>query len=164
MRFQLLFLLLPVISFGQIQEVINNKFVPVGNINRSKGAVPNVALEMSIAQKTEHSGPINDTMYVLRFEDASFQSPIFSNSQPLRETVYFKGINNSIGQLYDLLKNVFTDKRYEEKDYETTLKLGTRTVVIRRDFYTDKTRIHFIADGRMFVIRNMKELDELFGK
>ena len=156
MKYQLLFLLIPVISFGQIQEVRHNKFIQVGNINRTGGSSPNVSLEMSIVE--------NDTMFVLRFEDATFQSPVFSNSQPLRETVYFRGINNTMGQLYDVLKNVFTDKQYEAKDYETTFVLGTRTVVIRRDYYSDKTRIHFIADGRLFVIRNLKELDRLFGK
>lgn len=157
MKYQiLLFLLVPSFSFGQIQEIKNNKFVQVGSINRTGGSYPNISLEMSILQ--------NDTMFVIRFEDATFQSPMFSSSQPLRECVYFKGLNNTISQLYDALKNVFADKRYEEKDYETTLMLGTRTVVIKRDFFSDKTRILFIADGRMFMIRNMKELDRLFGK
>ena len=156
MKYQLLLLLIPVITFGQIQEVRHNKYVPVGNINRTGGSSPNVSLEMSITE--------SDTMFVLRFEDATFQSPMFSNSQPLKETVYFRGINNTIDQLYNVLKNVFTDKQYEAKDYETTCVLGTRTIVIRRDYYSDKTRVQFIADGRLFMIKNLKELDRLFGR
>lgn len=155
MKIYLILFILPVISLGQIYQVTNNKFEHVGNINRSKGAVPNIVLDMSIG--------LVDTMFVLRFEDATFQSPIFSSSQPLRETIYFKGSNNTISQLYDLLNNVFIDKHYEDKDFETTLILGTRTIVIKRDFYSEKTRVQLIADGRMFFIKNQKELDQLFG-
>ena len=151
-------------SIGQIQQIRHNKFLKVGKINRTGGEVPNVALEISVDQKTDPSNFSNDTMYVIRFQDGSIKSPIFANSEPLLETIYFKGTNNSIGQLYELLKNVFSDKRYEDMNYETTLILGSRIVVIRRDFYADKTKVQVIAGGVMFAIRNMKELDGLFGK
>jgi hypothetical protein len=146
----------PLFSLGQMNKIENFKFVQIGNITRGGASLPEVALEMAVSQ--------SDTMYVLRFDDASIQSPVFSSSQPSKESVYFLSTNNSINQLYDLLKNVFEDKLYETKDYETIFLLGSRTVVVKRDYYSDKTRIHFIVDGSRFVIKNKKELDRLFNK
>jgi len=150
-------------SQSQIVQKANTSFRKVGDINRSgvQGAVPEVVLEVSYQQDSTGAP---DTMYAIRFKDVTFESPIFSKTQPRSYVFYFHNTGSVIDQLYEMLLNVFTDKRYEEKNYSTVITLGTKTVTIQRNIYATKPRIQCLVDDGMFTIRNTKELNRLFGK
>lgn len=150
-------------SQSQIVQKANTSFKKVGDINRSgvQGAVPEVVLEVSF-QLDSTGAP--DTIYAIRFDDVTMVSPIFSKGQPRRYVLYFHNTGSAIDQLYDMLLNVFTDKRYEARNYSTVITLGTKTVTIQRDIYASKPRIQCLVDDGMFTIRNTKELNRLFGK
>lgn len=150
-------------AHSQIVQKENTNFKKVGDINRSgvQGAVPDVTLEASYQQDSTGA---KDTIYAIRFNDVTMTSPIFSKGQPRRYVLYFHNAGSAIDQLYDMLLNVFTDKRYEARNYSTVITLGTKTMTIQRDIYATKPRIQCLVDDGMFTIRNIKELNRLFGK
>lgn len=149
---------------SQIQQKSSVSFTEVGNINRSKvaGSVPDVTLEVSV-QKND-STQLSDTIYAIRFYDQSRSGIFFSQSEPRRSELLFHNTNSAINHLYEIFANVFSDKRYESKDYSTAITLGTTDITIKRDQYADKPRIQCVVGDRFFTIRNKKELNLLFGK
>jgi hypothetical protein len=148
---------------AQLQVKTNAAFTKVGEINRTRVAtIPEVLLEMSI-QKSDSTNGL-DTLYAIRFQDVSAASPLFSKAESRRYEVYFHSNGGGLEQLYDILLNVFTDKRYEAEHYSTIITLGKSTITIKRDFNASKPKIQvYVGDG-MFTIHNTKELNWLFGK
>lgn len=148
----------------QVEEYTSSKFDRIGMINRDGGALPQMALEASALSNKESPSGNPDTLYVIRFMDMSPKSPIFSKTDPRYYNLYFKSTDGSLAKLYAILLNVFTEEKYRDQNFETVLKLGNKILTIKRDFYSSKPKIHGLTDDGMFIIRNEKELNKLFGR
>jgi hypothetical protein len=98
-----------------------------------------------------------DTIYTLMYRNAKYSQ--------IRDykSLKFSGEDNTLNQLYDVIKSVFSDENKKNKDFKVELKLGETQVIIS-NFKTMgiTSAMFFTSDGYFYLTE--KQLDKLFGK
>lgn len=133
-------------SYGQIEMKESPKVFVIGSVK--PGARTIAELTRTVID--------SDTAYGLTFSNAKYTT--LSDYK----TVIFRG-SETIDQLYNLMKTVFTDENKKNKDYKIDFKLGDNDVSIMNYRVMGITSMWFWSDGAYFYLSE-KQVDKLFGK
>lgn len=99
----------------------------------------------------------SDTTYMLFMKD--MKNPKVVNYF----SVSFRNINNTYGQLFDLMKTFFTEENRRNKKYEQTFRLGTTYVHIQhKPLITSHGIMLTTKEG--FIYLSERDIEKLFGK
>jgi hypothetical protein len=98
-----------------------------------------------------------DTIYTLRFNNLKYKHI------DAIESVRFSGINNTLNELYNIFKSVFTEENKKNKNYLVNFTLGKDVVAISNYKSMGVTSAMFLIKDAYFTLTE-KQIDKLFGK
>lgn len=146
--FTLVAVLITSVSFAQLQVKQTSPKQVIGNIKA--GGV----LHCELAYRIDGD---MDTVYTIMFKDAGYSALVDYKS------VSFNSDGNTLNELYNVIKSVFSEENKKNKDYKVQFTLGDTDVIVSNWRSMGITGAMFFTKGGYTVIGE-KQLDKLFGK
>ncbi len=104
-----------------------------------------------------------DTVYLLRLQD----DQKLKNNRDMTVNQYFsinfKGTDNTLNKLYDLLVSFFNNENRNNKQYEKTFRLGNEALIVRH-FPKLTARAIVMATTKNSIVLTEKEVKKLFNR
>lgn len=144
MRYTIFLLLLPVISFCQVQINEPSKRVSLSEV-KSFGAY-RAQMDYIIQDK--------DTMFIMTFINDKYSTLVDLKS------VSFYSEGGSFEALYKLMKSVYLPENKDNKNYFVSFKLGKENVSVSRVFNS----MCMFSTQSGYINLTEKQIDKLFGK